>query len=130
VNKALYIASLTGFLLLPFGLLLIRAWRPKLMPWWAMPIIIAALGWILVNSTVYYYFEYLDVLIRPYGDNPPPELEARWANDGAKRVFALVFGWAYGLVYSLPIFAAYGIVRLVFTRRGRREIIFPTTYNC
>jgi hypothetical protein len=41
-----------------------------------------------------------------------------WQNDGAKRLFALLFGWAYGRVYLLPWLVVYFVVSAV--RRAQK----------
>ena len=117
VNRILYLSCLGGFLLLPFAVLLLRAFRRKFMPWWLAFLAVAALGWLLVNGTVHFSFAHLGDLIHSYGDNPPNELVERWANDGAKRVFALFFGWVYALVWFVPLLLVYGLIQL-FRRRS------------
>ena len=48
-----------------------------------------------------FYFQYLgDVIFQ--NDNPPREFIEQWANDGAKKAFALLFWWLYSLVYLIP----------------------------
>jgi hypothetical protein len=108
MNGFLYRSSLWLFLSLPAILLGIRFFRPRLMPWWALPLIVSLLGWGLVNATVFFYYEHLGEVIRDYGDNAPQELTDALVADGAKRVFALLFGWMYGLVYSVPFLIIYG----------------------
>jgi hypothetical protein len=56
-----------------------------------------------VNSTVHFYCAYLDDLLRSHGDHAPSDLLERRAADGAMLAFALFFGWAYGLVYFIPL---------------------------
>jgi len=74
-------------------------------------------GWILANGAVYFYFEHLaDLADRP---NPPPEVLDRLLADGAKRTFALYFGWACGLLYSIPSVAIAFALRLVLRGRGQ-----------
>ncbi|MEI6785900.1 MAG: hypothetical protein WCQ21_33865 [Verrucomicrobiota bacterium] len=112
MNKILYLGGLVGFLLLPFAVLLLRAFRPKVMPWWLAFLAVAALGWLLVNGTVYFSFEHLGDLMHSYGDKPPDDLVERWANDGAKRVFALFFGWVYALAWFVPPLLIYAVIQL------------------
>ncbi len=101
MNQAFYYLSLAGFLVLPALLLGTRFAFPDKFPLWAALIAIPLGSWIFANATVYFYFEYICEPIR-YAWNPPEDELARCVNDGAKRVFALYFGWIYGLVYSVP----------------------------
>ncbi len=103
MNQALFCFSLGSFMALPN----ILHSRPGLMPWWALFLLLSGGGWLLVNSTVYFNFEYLNDVIDAH-PNPPEELYRRASSDGAKRVFALFFGWLYGPVYSVPFFVARG----------------------
>ncbi len=103
MNYTLFQLSFAGFLLVPAVVLYVRFTIGRRFPWWVVLIAIAFGGWLFSNVAVYYYFEAAceDV----YGvSDPPTELLERCVNDGAKRVFALFFGWVYGLVYSLPYF--------------------------
>ena len=47
-------------------------------------------------------------------DSPllPDDLVERWANDGAKRVFALFFGWVYALLWFVPPLLIYAVIQL------------------
>ena len=107
MNHVLYVITIGGFFLLPLILLSWRTFRPKKMPWWLAFVLAAVLGWFLVNAAVYFYFEYLNDLVHAYGQNPSPGLIERYTNDGGKRVFALFFGWAYGIVYFVLCLLVY-----------------------
>ena len=50
----LYQSSLRLFLALPAILLAIRFFRPRLLPWWAMTLLVSFLGWGVINVTVYF----------------------------------------------------------------------------
>lgn len=113
MNNILSLVCLGGFLLLRFAVLLLRAFRRKFMPWWLAFLAVAALGWLLINGAVYFSFAHLGGLIHSYGDNPPADLVEDWANDGAKRVFALFFGWVYALVSFVPLLLIYGLIQLL-----------------
>lgn len=114
----LYLSSLTGFFLLAPGALLARyKCKPK-MPWWLVFLAIGAGSWFLVNATVFLYYKHLHALMVSHS-NPPEELIARWSGDGAKRVFALLFGWLYGLVYSVPFLVLYGVASYL---RGKKRV--------
>lgn len=114
----LYHACLGLFLALPPCVLAIRFFKPKRMPWWLVAIIIPLASWVLVLGTVATYYEHLGVLIDSE-PNPSDELMEEWASDGAKKVFALFFGWAYGLFYAVPWLALFGIAHLI--RRSVRR---------
>ena len=111
MNHILHLVSLWAFLALPIILLIVRATRPRLMRWWLLIMLLSVVGWLLVNSTVHFYYAYLDDLLRPYGDHAPLDLLERRAADGAKLVFALFFGWAYGLIYFIPWVLLYTIIQ-------------------
>jgi hypothetical protein len=115
MNRILHLVSLWGFLSLPVILLSVRAARPRFMRWWLLLILLSVVGWLLVYGTVHFYYAYLDDLLRPYGDNAPLELLERRSADGAKLVFALFFGWAYGLIYFIPWLLFYAVIQA--TRR-------------
>ena len=83
------------------------------MPWWKALLLITAFGWLFINGAVHFHFAHLENQMNSYAGNPPEELVDRWANDGAPRVFALFFGWAYAWVYAIPIALVYWILVLV-----------------
>jgi hypothetical protein len=116
--KVLYLLTLAGFFIMPPLMLSVRFARPKKVPWWLVLLTIPIASWLLVNATVFFYYEHLDVLIH-IQENPPRELVDRWAADGAKRVFALFFGWSYGLVYSAPYFLVYLAAHFVRRKKQR-----------
>ena len=82
------------------------------MPWWLIGILSASLGWLWSNLAVFFYYQYLDALLAQAGgiEHAPQELIDRWQNDGAKRVFALFFGWLYGLIYLASWLVLYGML--------------------
>jgi hypothetical protein len=113
VNHVLFIIAFIGLLLLPGILLGWRTLSPEAMPWWLVLVLAAAMGWMFTNGTVYFYCEYLNDLVLAAGPNPSPELVERLTNDGAKRVFAAVFGWLYGLVLLAFWWLIFGAIRAV-----------------
>ena len=117
--NALYILTLAGFFALPPLMLSVRFANTKRAPWWLVLLVIPVGSWLLVNGTVIFYYEHLGALIHSQ-DNPPQELVDRWAADGAKRVFALLFGWLYGLLYSVPYFLIY--LAAYFIRRKKQGV--------
>lgn len=108
MNHAINLLCLTGFFILPVVLLGLRAFRPYRMRWWLLLLLTAAGSWLLVNGALHFYYARLDDLLRACGENPPEALLRKRAADGGKLVFALLFGWAYGLVYLMPWLLLYG----------------------
>jgi hypothetical protein len=86
------------------------------MPWWLILIVIAGVGWVLVNVTTYFYGQYVCETFHPSGA-PENELHPCVA-DGARNVFALFFGWLYALLYSVPYFIAFAVAS--WSRRRRK----------
>ena len=119
MNQMLFVACLVTFLALPPCLFTVRYINDK-PAWWVTYIIIAALGWASALGTVFFYFQYLSDLIAQY-QIPPQELVDRWANDGAKKAFALLFGWLYALIYSLPWLLLYIAAKAI-----RRLLLKPS----
>ena len=115
MNQVLYIACLAAFFILPPAVLGYRLAKHNKMSWWILLLLIAGVSWLFVNGAVYFFYEHLGDVLRSYGDSPPADTLQRWSNDGAKRVFALFFGWLYGLVYLVPWLVLYGVLQL--TRR-------------
>jgi len=89
-----------SFLILPILALLAKESGKLKLPLWSIFLVCAVVGWLLVNLAVEQYFASLDEVISS-SPNPPEELLERRQNDGAKRVFALYFGWAYAALYFL-----------------------------
>ena len=100
MNNVLFIICLAGLVVLPLAVLGLRAARPKLMPWWAVFLIIVGLGWALVV---------VGAMLRE-----TPE-------GGAGHVFALFFGWAFVLIWFAPWLLIYGVVQLARRGHERRE---------
>lgn len=97
-----------AFLVLPIALFVAKGFGKLPLPMGAIFLICVAVGWLLVNLGVQWYFASLDERIHST-DNPPQELLNEWQNDGAKQVFAVLFGWVYAAIYfllTLPCFYA------------------------
>ena len=107
MNSILFYSSVAAFLLLPPALLLARWRRSRAMPWWAILIAILGGGWLLMIAAVDFHhaamFDEIEAL-----EDPPRELRERWAADGGKRAFSLLFGWLVGAIYALPYLLLYG----------------------
>ena len=82
------------------------------MPWWLLIFLVLIFSWVLINSTVYFYYGYLYDLIESTSD-PSQELLDEFGADGAKLVFALFFGWLYSCVYLLPWLLVYQALKLL-----------------
>ena len=115
-------ASLTVLALLPLFALLLRAFGPRWFTGLVAACAVALVGWILVNLAIQLYFADLGEQMRAYGDNPPRELAEEWANDGAKQVFGVLFGWLYALIYYAPFALFYELARWVRRLHLRRRL--------
>src|SRR5262245_24014624 len=108
---------LLAFLLLAPGLLAAKAvgkWRTS--TWWILLVCIVT-GWGLVNFAIWSHFEELARVAAMPGASDEAMEAAQ--NDGAARVFGLLFGWAYAAIYFgvwLLLFRAYNFFR---TRLGK-----------
>lgn len=112
-----YVVCVAAFLLLQPAVFTSRLLRLSTASWARLTLWTSLVGWVLANGAVYFYFEHLaDLADRP---NPPPEVLDRLLADGAKRAFALYFGWAYGLLYSIPSVAIAFALSLVLRERGQ-----------
>jgi hypothetical protein len=87
-----------GFLLLPLMVLVLRAFYPRWMPWWAVWLVTVGVGWALA---------FVSAMLREGPDT------------GAGHVGALFFGWALALLWFLPWWLMYGVVHLFRRRKGR-----------
>jgi hypothetical protein len=92
MNQILSSLLFGAFLCLPLIVLLVRAARPRRMPWWAAFALVVLLGWGFVLAAA---------------------MAAETPDNGAPKVFALFFGWAYGLAWFAPWLLGYGIVQLI-----------------
>lgn len=77
---------------------------------WPALAVFCLVGWALVVLGIEWHCDALKVEIDAHPD-PPEALIENWANDGAKRVFGLFFGWLYSLVYFTPWMAFGWLVR-------------------
>ena len=105
--ETVYQASLILFIATPVLLLILRLRNPKKFKWWIILLLTSVCSWLYTNIAVHSYHEHLSTLINSQ-TNPAPELVERWASDGGKIVFALFFGWLYGLVYLGLLLFIYG----------------------
>lgn len=99
MNDLMQLACLVGLAALPLCVLALRAACPKLMPWWAVFMIVIGLGWGLVL------------------------VSAMWNETtagGAGHVFALFFGWAIVLVWFAPWLLVYAVIQLLRRRAVSR----------
>ena len=98
----LYLICVWSFLLLPPLALVLKYVKKIPLTWLLFFIILPVFSWICTNGAVYFYYEHLGDVISQHGDNCPPELLDEWSADGAKHAVAFFFGWAYGIIYSVP----------------------------
>ena len=112
MNASYYQTFVVLFLALPPALLLGRFAFPKRMPWWLLVCLVALFGWVFSNLAAHFYYRHLNNLLAAAGgiEAAPQDLVDRWQNDGAKRAFASLFGWLYGLLYLVPWLIVYFIV--------------------
>ena len=103
---------IASFLVLPVIALIAKELGKLKLSRWSIFLIYVAVGWMLIYFAVERYFASLDEIVRNT-PNPSEELLDRWQNDGAKRVFALYFGWFYAAIYFLGCSLAIYIVRLL-----------------
>ena len=115
MNETYYLACIALFVAGAPLLLALRFAKPRRMPWWLLVVLAAALGWVLSNLALHFYYEHLDDLIAESGGlgGASKELIDEWQSDGAKRVFAYLFGWAYGLLYLIPWLGVYLLVNVL-----------------
>lgn len=109
MNQGFAYLGLVLFLILPPGILFVRHRLGASIPWWAVVLLVAGGGWVLINLGNYVYGLYACEAVRGVS-NPPEEALARCVNDGARDLFALLFGWLYALLYSLPYFLLFALV--------------------
>ena len=110
MKNALSFTCIGAFLLLPVIVLWVRATRPKRMPWWAVFAVVVVLGWPLALA------------IAALNETP---------DQGASKVFALFFGWAFALAWFLQWLLVYGVIqlvrRLVAAKRKAHQVAPPNT---
>jgi UPF0716 family protein affecting phage T7 exclusion len=103
-----YIVPLSLFVLVPPVLLGTRFIRRSLVPWWVFFLVVATLGWFLVNFSGLAYYETLNNQVKSYTD-PPQELVDDLTIISAVLLFAMFFGWFFGLIYSVPWLLIYSL---------------------
>ena len=101
MNPWLSMLCLAVIAVLPAGVLAVRAVRPRLMPWWAMLLVLLGVGWpvmvfgAMLNET---------------------------QGGGAGHVGALFFGWALMLLWFAPWLIVYALIRRLRRRGARHEV--------
>ncbi|MBE0536427.1 MAG: hypothetical protein IH624_12230 [Phycisphaerae bacterium] len=123
MNHVLYIVSLAVFWAgLPI-LLWLRFFRFRAVGWWQVLFTLCVVSWFSGNAMVYFHFEHLYDIVKGYAGDPPAELLDRLQADGGPRVFALYFGWAYGLFYAVPWLVLFAVAwELMARRNGTRHM--------
>ena len=105
----LYFAA---FLIIPILALAAKEFGGLKLSRWSIFFICVAAGWLLIYFAVESYFASLDEIVSNT-PNPSEELLNEWENDGAPRVFAFFFGWAYAAIYFLVCFSVVEVARAV-----------------
>ena len=104
-STALEFICALGFGLLPIAVLALRAFRPRIMPWWAVFGVTVVLGWCLAVASA---------------------LVHEGPDTGAGHMGALFFGWALALLWFMPWLIVYafaqGLRRLVARRTSDRSL--------
>jgi len=98
-NTVLEFICALGFGLLPIAVLILRAFRPRFMPWWAVFGVTVVFGWGLAVASAMVH------------EGP---------DTGAGHVGALFFGWALALLWLMPWLIVYAVaqgLRRLFRRR-------------
>ena len=89
-NTVLELLCAVGFGLLPIAVLALRAFRPRIMPWWAVFGVTVVLGWGLAMASA---------------------LVHEGPDTGAGHMGALFFGWALALLWLVPWLIAYAVTQ-------------------
>jgi len=90
---------------------------------WAIFAGYVVVGWVCVNLGIWFFYISLGWLIDTT-NNPPQEWIDAWAADGAKRVFALMFGWIYATIYFSVWFIPAWLIKV------GREFILKQRRTC
>ena len=127
-NHLWWIVTLTAFGLLPILALITRAFGPRWFTGAVACCVVALLGWVLVNANIYFGFEDACETMRRYGSNPPQDIADACTVDGAARVFGVLLGGFYALIYYAPFAlallrrATWQMARVEVTRASNREM--------
>jgi hypothetical protein len=104
-----------AFLILPVAALVAREFGKLKLPLWLVFLIYVPAGWLLMTLGVEWYFAALDKAVRST-PHPSEELLHKWQSDGAARVFAVYFGWAFAAIYFALCLWIVKIVHFFVTR--------------
>ncbi len=107
-NLSRSVAFFGIFLLLAPTLFVVRSSTGS-PPWWFIVILVVIVGWFAYAVAVLSYFEHLWEVIER-AKNPDPELVRRATADGAPKVFAIGFGWAFSIIYAVPWWLLYVLI--------------------
>lgn len=100
MNDLISTACLVCFAVLPLAVLGLRVARPRLMPWWAVFLMVVGLGWALL---------FVSAMVKESSEG------------GAGHVGALFFGWALVLIWFAPWLLLYAIGQIIW--RWRRSAV-------
>ncbi|MCS7062734.1 MAG: hypothetical protein NZM04_01575 [Methylacidiphilales bacterium] len=117
MNYLLYIIFLVLFFLVPPLFFLVNYFKLQFALVWVW-LLMVMIGWVLINASVYYHYEHL---AEQMNMNPTEDLISAYSSDGAKRVTALLFGWVYAALYTLPWLFIYFGIRFFLNKTKERS---------
>jgi len=86
------------FLLLPLAIFVIKKKKPRIMPWWAIFLILSVSSYVLVN--LFFFLKYL----------------SGWNPGGPELGFALILGWLYLPIFTIIFYCPLYILILLISR--------------
>src|SRR5678809_152051 len=107
MDRLFYALSAVGFLVAPPAVLWVRYRVGTVLPWCIIVPVIAGSSWLFSNSAVHFFGQYVCSLV---GDPQfaSEQALARCTDDGARHALTWLFGWTYGLMYSIPFIVVFG----------------------
>jgi hypothetical protein len=108
VYTALQLACLITFLVLLPVVLVVRALRPELMPWWQVVVLAVALGWIASNIYIYLGSKSFEAFRGEVLNQDPPALVDGWQ---IPQSVPLLWGWIWGIGYLVVLLGPYQLLR-------------------
>lgn len=118
VYSALQLACLITFLILVPFVLVVRASRPQLMPWWRVVVLAAVMGWIASNVDVYLGARSFEAFREEALHEEPPALVDGWQTP---QSFVLLWGWTLGMAYLVILLGPYWVLYIRRRAQGNRR---------
>jgi hypothetical protein len=103
------LTSLGIFLVFPPLLLITNAFGWHSIGKWKMVLFIALVGWLVINISIHAGFAHLAHRVEQAKIENAPNIDQlmdELQSDGASKVFGLMFGWLYALIYAAPWYLA------------------------